>query len=135
MPIDFSGLVLYPNMETFARTVVIDPRRSIPGAAPYNARGIFSSRTAAVQLQDGSVYDEQETTFGFRLVEIKAPLTTHDRITDTDGTIYEVGDCAFDGQGGLVVHVRRVEPEPFPPPTPVPEQPPVTPTPYRKAGS
>jgi hypothetical protein len=115
-------------MDTFALDVVIDPRVSIPGAAPYNARGIFTSRSVAVQLQDGGVYDEQETTFGFRLVEIKATLTTHDRVIAPDGTIYEVGDCALDGQGGLVVHVRRVLPEPFPPPTP----PPPTPTPYGK---
>ena len=58
MRIDFDDLVLSPCMDTFAEPVMIDPVVSQPGALPYTARAIFTSRPYEVQLNDGSLVSD-----------------------------------------------------------------------------
>ena len=96
-------------MGIFGRVVEIDPHVSQPGAAPYQARGIFSSRPVQFQLQDGAILSDQQTTLGIRLEEFAVPPTNRDRVI-IDGVTYWVGDTSLDGQGGATITLRRTEP-------------------------
>lgn len=120
MGIDFSTLVLGPNMDTFGIRVVIDPLVSQPGRPPYAARGIYSSRPIDVAMQDGSVFTDQITTLGIRLAEFATAPTLGDRVTIMEdissaqieaGDKMWAGDCIKDGQGGAVLTLRRVKPD------------------------
>ena len=107
--IDFSQLVLVPNMTTFGRAVRIDPVKSQPGALPYAARGIFSSRDVDVVLDDGAVISSQETTLGIRMMEFPTMPVRGDIVTLDDGTVYWIAEVNLDGQGGAKFILRREE--------------------------
>lgn len=107
--IDFSDLVLGPCMETFAEPMIVDPVASQPGAVPYQARGVFTSRPYQVELGDGTVVADQQTTIGYRLSEFAVPPTARDLIT-VRGTQYISTDLQADGQGGATLILRRTKP-------------------------
>lgn len=109
MPIDFDALVLGPCMDTFAEPITVDPLASQPGVTPYAAQGIFSSRPYDVMLDDGSSYQDQLTTIGVQISQFAVPPTAKDIIT-VRGVQYLAADAQKDGQGGLVLTLRRQTP-------------------------
>lgn len=111
MGVDFSSLVLAPAMQVFGRDITVDPVASRPGVAPYAARGVFSSKPVDVQLQDGSIMSDQQTTVGIRNAEFVVVPGQGDRITIA-GTVYFVDDVDDDGQGGSMIALRKVVPVP-----------------------
>lgn len=113
MPVDFSALVLAPAQAVFGRPITVDPLASQPGAAPYAARGIFSSRPIQVPGLDGTYTSDQETTLSIRLADYDVPPHARDLII-IDGTKYAAGDTHVDGQGGMTITLRKLVPEPFP---------------------
>ena len=114
MGIDFSTLVLLPGMTTFAISVTVRPEVSQPGAPDYAARGVFSSGPTDVQMQDGTIFSDQQTTLGIRLREWSVPPVNGDRITPTEGeaagTTFWVADSSLDGQGGMTITLRKTDP-------------------------
>ncbi|WP_375791183.1 hypothetical protein ACE102_07480 [Bradyrhizobium sp. vgs-9] len=111
---DFSTLVLLPGMATFAISVTVRPGVSQPGAPDYAARGVFSSNPTDVQMQDGTVFSDQQTTLGIRLAEWAVPPVNGDRIKVMEGVAagitFWVADTSSDGQGGLTLTLRKTEP-------------------------
>lgn len=120
---DFSSLVLAPGMNAFARVCTFYPRASQPttvsdaqpNGAPFVGRGVYSSRPVDVQMQDGTIFSDQETSLGIRLAEFTVPPEIGDRIK-VDGVegLYWVGDIDTDGQGGAVILLRNTAPQEAP---------------------
>ena len=115
--IDFSALVLAPGMAVFGREVIITPTVSQPLAAPYAARGVFTSTSQDVPMQDGSVLCDQKTTLDIRLAEFPARPEQNDRVTISDdgveyaGVTFWIAATDIDGQGGMKLTLRRTAPE------------------------
>jgi len=113
--IDFSALVLNPAQAAFGCAVWITPTVSQPLAAPYQARGIYSSTPTDVVMQDGTVLCDQRTTLDIRLAEFPIPVTFNDRVTpdegEAKGITFFVGAIDEDGQGGAKLTLRRTAPE------------------------
>ena len=112
MPVDFNALVLAPAMATFAKAVVIYPV-SGDGVVGFPARGVFTSVPIDVQMQDGGIFSDQRTSLGMKADDLLFPLAMRDRI-EVDGVMYWVGDIDNDGQGGLMIELRKTAPPEFP---------------------
>ena len=115
--IDFDALVLSPCEATFAVDVQISPEVSRPGYKPYLTRGIFTSVPLTVEMQDGSVFSDVQTTLGIRASEFPRLPGRGDRvkIMQADhpayGRQFWVGDSVPDGQGGVTITLRETEPK------------------------
>jgi hypothetical protein len=124
MGIDFSSLVLAPAMATFAKPVTITPIMSQPNAAPYAARGIWTVQNTQIIGEMGNIVSTVNLKFGIRLAEYPVTLAQGDWITTTAKNLplgywqgdvdpnsaidFIVDDVTPDGQGGLVIDVKRV---------------------------
>lgn len=110
MGIDFSAAVLAPNMEVFAISVSIDPVKSQPGAQPYPARGIVTSRSMDVALENGEVVSSNQTTLGIRGIEYSVLPMRGDGCTINDGPqagTYWIADITPDRQGKYDLLLRQ----------------------------
>lgn len=123
MSIDFSALVLAPNLAIFGKSVTVTPKSSQPFAAPYAATGIWTMEHVDVSLEDGSVVSSSRLKFGIRLADFTAVPKQGDWITaavtdlplgywqgDLDPTSaidLEVADFHPDGQGGATLILKR----------------------------
>jgi hypothetical protein len=114
--IDFDALVLKPATDVFAINVVYTPTVSNPAALPFATRGVYSSTDLDVELQDGTIYSDQQTKLEVRLAEFAAYPTEGDFVTITDarhpayGKQFWIGDLDEDGQGGGRLLLRLKEP-------------------------
>lgn len=112
MPVDFSSLVLEPNMSWFGRDVMIDPITSQPGKMPYPAIGIYTSRPVLVQLDNGAVVQSHQTTLGIREIDFAVIPARGDRCTllplgAIKGMTMWVSTVTRDGQGGASLELRQ----------------------------
>jgi hypothetical protein len=104
--IDFDLVVLNPATGVFAINVVYTPTVSQPGVLPFATRGVYSSQALDVEMQDGTIYSDQETKLEVRLAEFAAYPMEGDFVTITDtrhpayGKQFWIGDLDEDGQGG-----------------------------------
>jgi hypothetical protein len=114
--IDFDLVVLNPATNVFAINVVYVPTVSQPGVLPFPARGVYSSTKLDVELQDGTIFSDQQTSLGVRLAEFAAYPMEGDFVTITDprhpayGKQFWIGDLDEDGQGGGMLLLRLKEP-------------------------
>jgi len=124
MAIDFSSLVLAPNMDAFARPVTITPLKSQPNAAPYDARGIWTMTSVGIATEDSGILSSTTLHFGIRLSEFAIAPKQGDWITSKASQIplaYWQGDIdpnsiidfiidnfSPDGQGGSQLTLKRV---------------------------
>lgn len=115
--IDFNALVLGPCMDTFAFAAKVFPVAGGPGAAAFDIRCVYTSRPIDVQMQDGMILSDQETSIGVKLDEIAMPIVRGDRIrfgSDAPagiiGKTMIVGDVDEDGQGGATIMLRNTSP-------------------------
>jgi len=112
--IDWDALVLTPLIQTLSLEVTVYPEISRPGDLPYRNRGVFSSQPLTVEMQDGTVFSDQQTTLGVRIGDFKHLPTRGDRIKINEGPAtghqYWVGDTSTDGQGGATITLRLTEP-------------------------
>jgi hypothetical protein len=122
MPINFSNLVLRPCEATFAIAITVDPVASRPGGEPYDTRGIYTSRTLDVQSMDGAVLRDAQNTLGIRLADVTdgPPPAARDIVAlvppaewewPWPGQRFIIDDFVTDGQGGAVMHLRKVAPD------------------------
>jgi hypothetical protein len=117
MPINFSNLVLKPCEDTFAIEIEVDPISSRPGAPPYDARAIFTTKKFDMMSMDGAVLSDQQTTLGIRLADFDGPPPlARDSIVVNDFAGNPIGrflvaDVTIDGQGGAVLTIRKIAPD------------------------
>lgn len=115
--IDFDKIVLKPASDVFSINVVYTPTVSQPSVLPFATRGVYSSQKLDVELQDGTIYSDQETKLDVRLAEFAAYPQEGDFVTITDprhpayGKQFWIGDLDEDGQGGGKLLLRLKEPK------------------------
>lgn len=107
MAIDFSALVLAPCMDTFARTFLVRPVVSQPGASAFEARGIYTEQPVDLQLEDGRVLSSTTKTLGIRLSEFQSAPMQGDLIL-FEGATFLVDDLDDDGQGGSKITLKEI---------------------------
>lgn len=100
MPVDFSALVLAPNMSTFAVPITITPVRSQPGQPAYVAEGIWSTVDMDVMLEDGSKLASTTLQLGIRLADFAVLPQPSDQVTFGANEKYLIDIVRDDGQGG-----------------------------------
>lgn len=103
--VDFSRLVLRPNMGAFAKTVSVNPLKSQPGQPAYTARGIWTVHNIDVQMEDSAIMSSVTYTLGIRVAEFTVPPVPGDQVT-IDGVTYAIDDTDPDGQGGAVLTLK-----------------------------
>ena len=115
MAIDFSTLVYLPNMDTFARGIMVTPLASQPGFPSYEARGIFDTRPVDVQGMDGSIISDQQSILDVRDVEFTVVPEQLDRIyipADANAGAalgdWEVTDTESNGGGLTTLVIRKI---------------------------
>ena len=117
MAINFSVTNYLPCMDMFARSVMITPIASQPGAAtPYYARGIFDTRGTVIQTDAGmAVLSDQETILDIRDAEFAVVPAQGDLIDipaesgiPAAGT-YVVTDAASNGGGETTLTIQKYE--------------------------
>jgi hypothetical protein len=116
--VDFDRLVLSPASDIFSIKCRFTPLVSSPGGPAFDLRGVYSSTPVDVQMQDETVFSDQQTSLGIRLRDF--PQAQPDRgdlveIIDTMhphcGRKFWVGDLDEDGQGGAMLMLRTYKPE------------------------
>jgi hypothetical protein len=126
MPIDFSSLVLAPNMDIFSRPVVISPLKSQPNIGSYAARGIWTMNSVNIVTEEGGQLSSTTLHFGIKLSDFVIAPKQGDWISTTASQIplaYWQGDVdpnanvdfivdnfSPDGQGGADLILKRVTP-------------------------
>ena len=104
--IDFSKLVLNAAMSTFAQPIVINPINSLPNAAAYPCRGVWSLKPVEIPTEAGNYISTYHSLVGIRASEFPATPLQGDLLT-TSGTTYEIIDTIIDGQGGVELWLRK----------------------------
>lgn len=106
MSIDWNALVLGPCEDTFGVPVTITPVKSMPGAPAYAARGIWTSRTVEIPMDDGTVIRSNNMDVGIRISEFPACPIKGDGV-QINGANYTIYDVQIDGQGGAKLVVKN----------------------------
>jgi hypothetical protein len=117
MMIDFDALVLSTCEDIFSIVVRFTLAATKPEAPPVVARGVYSSAPVDVQMQDDTIFSDQQTSLGIRLRDFEIPPDRGDIVEIIDerhpafGKKYWIGDSDEDGQGGAMLMLRTKEPE------------------------
>jgi len=106
MAVDFSGLVLGPNVAIFGRDVTVTPVASQPGnpPTPYPARGVFDRAHLPEQIYENQLSSTQPM-LGIRLDAFAVAVVRKDEI-NIDGVDYVVDDVEPDGEGGAILMLK-----------------------------
>jgi hypothetical protein len=123
--VDFSGLVLSPNIAVFGKSVTVTPKTSQPLAQPYAANGIWTVEQFDVPLDDGGMLSSQRLKLGIRLADFAFAPKQGDWISTAASDLplaywqgeFEPGanldlvvdDFQPDGQGGATLILKRVK--------------------------
>jgi hypothetical protein len=114
--IDFDALVLNPASDIFQIMVTYYPTVSQPLALPFDTFGVYSSAPIDVQLQNDTIYSDQQTSLGIRLRDFAVYPEMGDHVEITDmrhpayGKQFWIGDLDEDGQGGGTLLLRLKNP-------------------------
>jgi hypothetical protein len=115
--IDFDALVLNKCENIFSIVCKFTFTVSKPGSPPVICRGIYSSTPVDVQLQNETIFSDQQTSLGIRLRDF--PGVTPERGDHVEmidprhpsfGLKYWIGDSDLDGQGGAMLMLRTQHP-------------------------
>lgn len=101
-------------MDAFALSITVIPRSSIPGGAPYAARGVWKSKPTVISLGTGGYESSTQPTMGIRVSEFAAPPHRDDIIQiadplappDASGN-WTIADTNPDGQGGMELTLKK----------------------------
>jgi hypothetical protein len=117
--VDFDKLVLGPASKIFQIKVRFTPLVSDPGAPAFDLWGVYSSSPVDVQMQDETIFSDQQTSLGIRKRDFLGARPDRGdlvEITDTThidfGKRFWVGDSDDDGQGGSMLMLRTHNPAP-----------------------
>jgi hypothetical protein len=109
--IDFDALVLDKTVDVFGIAVKFTFEVSAPGTQQV-ARGVYSSTPVDVQMQDETIFSDQQTSLGIRIRDFLVPPDRGDAVEIIDtrhpayGQKYWIGDSDLDGQGGATLLLR-----------------------------
>jgi hypothetical protein len=115
--VDFDRLVLSPASDIFSIQCRFTPLVSQPGEPAFDLRGVYSSSALDVQMQDETIFSDQQTSLGIRLRDFVAVPEGGDLVEITDpmhpalGRKYWIGDLDEDGQGGGLLLLRVYKPD------------------------
>lgn len=123
MPIDFSALVLGPNMTVFSRPFLVFPVASQPLVDPYPARGIWTVASLNIITEGGGVLSTSTLKLAVRLADFvispkqgdwisvnarHLPMNYWQGPVDLNSNIdFIIDDDEPDGQGGSVFELKR----------------------------
>jgi hypothetical protein len=116
--IDFDQVVLAKCEDIFSIVVSFTPLTSNPGAPAFTLRGIYSSDPYDVEMENGSIFSDQQTSLGIRFRDFPGGIVPDrgDLVEMTDsrhpsfGKRYWIGDVDEDGQGGAKLLLRTQQP-------------------------
>ena len=114
--VDFDRLVLSPASDIFSIKVRFTPLVSSPGDPAFVLRGVYTSGPIDVQMQDETIFSDQQTSLGVRKRDFVIPPDRGDlvEIIDTThidyGKKFWIGDSDDDGQGGAMLLLRTYNP-------------------------
>jgi hypothetical protein len=114
--IDFDALVLTPAGNIFQIAVLYTPLVSQPGVPAFPTFGVYSSAPLDVELQNGAIFSDQQTSLGVRMRDFAAAPDEGDLVEITEpthphcGKQFWIGDLDEDGQGGGLLLLRQREP-------------------------
>jgi len=118
--IDFDALVLNKTVDIFSIACRFTFTVSAPGTEQV-ARGVYSSNPIDVQMQDETIFSDQQTSLGIRVRDFLIPPDRGDAVEIIDvrhpafGQKYWIGDSDLDGQGGATLLLRQQAPPDLPP--------------------
>ena len=114
--IDFDAIVLNPTVDIFGIQCKFVMNRTAPEVAPIIAIGVYSSTPLNVEMMDGTIYSDQQTSLGIRIADVAIVPNEGDQVEIIDarhpafGKVYWIGDRDYDGQGGVTLLLRLKEP-------------------------
>jgi hypothetical protein len=114
--VDFDRLVLGPASKIFQIKVRFTPLVSDPGAPSFDLFGVYSSIPVDVQMQNETIFSDQQTSLGVRKRDFVIPPDRGDLVELTDpthidyGKKFWIGDSDDDGQGGAMLLLRAQHP-------------------------
>jgi len=119
--VDFDKLVLNPAQNAFGKPLTIAPLASLPGSAPYAARGIWTVRVVDVILDDGGQLTTRTLEIDVRLSELPALPMQGDQVTIVadiqtefaglpigSPLLLQVDDVRMDSGGAAKLLMKRV---------------------------
>ena len=122
--VDFSALVLGPNMSVFGKPILVTPTTSQPNAIPYPARGVWAVSSSSIMTEAGNMLSTFGLKLSIKMDEFVVPPAQGDWITVAaadlplgywQGTLlpnanldFEVDDITPDGQGAAVLVLSRI---------------------------
>ena len=116
--VDFDRLVLSPASDIFSIKVRFTPLASSPGEPAFVLRGVYSSAPVDVQMQDETIFSDQQTSLGIRFRDFPVKLPDRGDLVEIIDTMhphlgrkYWIGDVDEDGQGGGTLMLRKYNPE------------------------
>jgi hypothetical protein len=115
MGVDYSTNILLPNYNYWSRPIIVTPLASQPGAAAYDARGIYDSDRVDYYGLDGQNFSDQRTTLDIREAEFPVPPRQGDLISIPDDPSgpspgeFEVTDTNSNGGGESTLELRKWE--------------------------
>ena len=115
MPINMSTSVYLVCQDTFSVPCTFHPVFSQPDGASYEARGIFDTRQLEMMMEDGSVFNDQQSIFDIREAEFAVLPQQKDRVTipfDGNGAPlgeFEVVETSTNGGGETTLVLRKWE--------------------------
>ena len=113
MGVNFSLLAYEPGFNLFARPITFYPYASQPGAAGFQARGIWHTDALNVQMEDGSLFSDQLTNMDILESEFTMLSQQNDRIyIGPDGAVpaegeFEITSTSSNGGGEMNLILRK----------------------------
>jgi hypothetical protein len=114
MPVNWSENLYKQTQDIYSRVIVVTPRASTSGGAPYAARGILDIEAIEVGALDGSIVSETRIVLDIRDSEFAVAPAQGDLI-DIPGDSglpvegpFEVVDSDPNGGGETTLVLRRV---------------------------
>lgn len=94
-------------MTAFGRAITVRPINSQFGAAPYEARAVYSEAPVDIQVSESQILSSASKTLGIRLSDFPIPPIPGDRVV-MDDVVYAIEDVDGDGQGGASWTLKQV---------------------------
>ena len=118
MGIDLERLVLAPASKIFQIKMRFTPYVSQPGQPAFDLHGVYSSSPIDVQMQNETIFSDQQTSLGVRARDFVVVPDRGDLVENIEevhrdfGKKFWIGDVDEDGQGGLMLMLRKHNPAP-----------------------
>lgn len=117
--LDFDGIVLSALQNTFSRRITVQPVASQPGAASYDARGIYSTGPVDILTDvNATVISDQKTAVWIRASEYTIQPQIGDKVdvpaflTAPAEGLFEIIDVDRHAPGKVILTLRKLLTQP-----------------------